>query len=221
MKRKRHTPEEIIRKLRDAEADLAAGLEIGQICQKLCVSEATFHRWRNQYGGMKAEEMKRLKELEIVHIKGLPLGFQRGQDKSHNDPNLSSVQIRLGGLLRDRCLPGLLACRGKGGGSAIDTEGCLLHAAPLLETPWHRTPRATVALDVGVYARELSMSIPSALRSTCFSGGGIGKAGAGACTRVVLGRGRKHGAHHGDHARRERTEMRAPASASDHPMLLR
>jgi putative transposase len=64
VKRKRHTPEQIIRKLRDAEADLAAGLEIGAICQKLGVSEATFHRWRNQYGGMKAEEMKRLKELQ-------------------------------------------------------------------------------------------------------------------------------------------------------------
>ena len=64
VKRKRHTPEEIIRKLRDAEADLAAGLEIGEICQELGVSEATFHRWRNQYSGMKAEEMKRLKELQ-------------------------------------------------------------------------------------------------------------------------------------------------------------
>ena len=64
MKRKRHSPDEIIRKLRDAEADLAAGLDIAQICQKLGVSEATFHRWRNQYGGMKAEEMKRLKEIQ-------------------------------------------------------------------------------------------------------------------------------------------------------------
>lgn len=64
MARKRHRPEEIIRKLRQADADLSNGLEIGQVCQKLGVSEATFHRWRNQYGGMKAEGMKRLKELE-------------------------------------------------------------------------------------------------------------------------------------------------------------
>ena len=64
MKRKRHSADQIIGKLRDAEADLAAGLGIGAICQKLGVSEATFHRWRNQYGGMKAEEMKRLKQLE-------------------------------------------------------------------------------------------------------------------------------------------------------------
>jgi putative transposase len=64
MKRTRHTPEQIVRKLRDAEADLAAGRAIGEICQKLGVSEATFHRWRTQYGGMKAREMKRLKALE-------------------------------------------------------------------------------------------------------------------------------------------------------------
>ena len=64
MKRTRHTPEQIVRKLREAEADLAAGRPIGEICQKLGVSEATFHRWRNQYGGMKAREMKRLKALE-------------------------------------------------------------------------------------------------------------------------------------------------------------
>ena len=64
MKRKRHTPEQIIRKLREADAMLSSGKTIGQVCQALEVSEQTFHRWRNQYGGMKAEEAKRLKELE-------------------------------------------------------------------------------------------------------------------------------------------------------------
>lgn len=63
-KRKRHTPEQIIRKLREAETILAAGKDVEHVCQALEVSEATFHRWRNQYGGMKAEEAKRLKELE-------------------------------------------------------------------------------------------------------------------------------------------------------------
>jgi len=62
--RKRHSPEQIIAKLREADAMLATGASIGQICQKLEVSEATLHRWRNQYGGMKAGEAKRLKELE-------------------------------------------------------------------------------------------------------------------------------------------------------------
>jgi putative transposase len=65
MPKKRHTPEQIIRKLRQAEADVAAGLTIGQVCQKLEIAEQTFHRWTNRYGGMKAEEAKRLKELEI------------------------------------------------------------------------------------------------------------------------------------------------------------
>ena len=64
MKRKRHHPEQIIKKLRDADAMLASGKTIGQVCQALEVSEQTFHRWRNQYGGMKAGEAKRLKELE-------------------------------------------------------------------------------------------------------------------------------------------------------------
>ena len=62
--RKRHTAEQIIRKLREADGMLAAGQTIGQVVQALEVSEQTFQRWRNQYGGMKAEEAKRLKELE-------------------------------------------------------------------------------------------------------------------------------------------------------------
>ena len=64
MKRKRHGAEQIIAKLREADAMLTTGASIGQVCQRLEVSEPTFHRWRNQYGGMKAEEAKRLKELE-------------------------------------------------------------------------------------------------------------------------------------------------------------
>ena len=62
--RKRHSPEQIVRKLRDADAMLNAGKDLAAVLQSLEVSEATFHRWRAQYGGMKAEEAKRLKELE-------------------------------------------------------------------------------------------------------------------------------------------------------------
>ena len=64
MKGKKHRPEQVIKKLREADAMMSAGKTIGQVCQALEVSEQTFHRWRNQYGGMKAEEAKRLKELE-------------------------------------------------------------------------------------------------------------------------------------------------------------
>lgn len=63
-RRRRHSPEQIIRKLRDADAMLAANKTIGEVCQALETSEPTYHRWRNQYGGMKAEEAKRLKKLE-------------------------------------------------------------------------------------------------------------------------------------------------------------
>lgn len=62
--RKRHSPEQVIAKLREADAMLAGGASIGQVCQRLEVSEQTLHRWRQQYGGMKAAEAKRLKELE-------------------------------------------------------------------------------------------------------------------------------------------------------------
>lgn len=64
MKRKRHTPEQIIRKLREAEMQLAGGATIADVSRRLEVSETTFHRWRAQYGGMKSNEAKRLRELE-------------------------------------------------------------------------------------------------------------------------------------------------------------
>ncbi len=62
--KKRHTPEQIIRKLRDADQKLADGTPIPEVARQLEISEATYHRWRNQYGGMKADAMKRLKEFE-------------------------------------------------------------------------------------------------------------------------------------------------------------
>lgn len=65
MKRKKHTPQQIITKLRDADAMLGTGLKIPEVCRHLEISEQTFHRWRNQYGGMKAQEVKRLKGLEV------------------------------------------------------------------------------------------------------------------------------------------------------------
>ena len=63
-KRKRHSAEEVVKKLRDADAMLAAGKDLAAVLQTLEISEATLNRWRNQYGGMKSEEAKRLKQLE-------------------------------------------------------------------------------------------------------------------------------------------------------------
>lgn len=64
MKRKRHSPEQIIAKLREADADLATGLGIEAICRKLTISPATYHKWRHQYGGLQGNQVKRLKQLE-------------------------------------------------------------------------------------------------------------------------------------------------------------
>ena len=64
MARRRHSPDQILAKLRDADVMLADGRPLAEIAKRLEVSEQTYHRWRNQYGGMKGPEMKRLKELE-------------------------------------------------------------------------------------------------------------------------------------------------------------
>ena len=61
---KGHSPEQIIRKLRQAEGKLANGSTIPEVARDLGISEATFHRWRSRYGGMSSQEAKRLKELE-------------------------------------------------------------------------------------------------------------------------------------------------------------
>ena len=63
-KRVRHSPNQIVEKLQEADRLLNAGQSVGQVLQALEVSEATYHRWRQQYGGMKAAEARRLKELE-------------------------------------------------------------------------------------------------------------------------------------------------------------
>jgi putative transposase len=63
MKRRRHTPEQVIRKLREADRLLAEGKTTAEVARRLEVSENTYHRWRNQYGGMKADDVKELKEL--------------------------------------------------------------------------------------------------------------------------------------------------------------
>jgi transposase-like protein len=61
---KRHSPEQIVRKLRQAEARLAAGSTVPEAARELGISEATFHRWKARYGTMSSQEAKRLKELE-------------------------------------------------------------------------------------------------------------------------------------------------------------
>lgn len=69
MKRTRHTAEQVVVKLREADAMLAAGRALAQVVQHLGVSEATYQRWRNQYGGMKAGEARRLRDLEVENAR--------------------------------------------------------------------------------------------------------------------------------------------------------
>ena len=64
MTRRRHTPEQIIRKLAEGNRLLGTGADIADVCRHLEIAESTWHRWLSQYGGMKASDAKRLKELE-------------------------------------------------------------------------------------------------------------------------------------------------------------
>ena len=69
MKRHRHTPEQIIRKVREGERLLNDGKDLAEILRVLEISEATWNRWRGQYGGMKATQAKRLRELEAENAR--------------------------------------------------------------------------------------------------------------------------------------------------------
>lgn len=68
-KKKGHTPEEVITKLREAEVLLAQGQSIGQACRQIGVTEQTYYRWRKEFGGMGIDQAKRLKALEIENAR--------------------------------------------------------------------------------------------------------------------------------------------------------
>ena len=82
MKRKRHTPEQIIRKLRAIDAALAQGQELQDAVRDQQISEQTYYRWRNQYGGMKADDAKRLKALETENARLKKLLAEAELDKA-------------------------------------------------------------------------------------------------------------------------------------------
>lgn len=64
MAKRRHTPEQIIVLLREAEVELAKGRPLAEVCRKLEIHEQTYYRWRKEYGGLRLDQAKRLKELE-------------------------------------------------------------------------------------------------------------------------------------------------------------
>ena len=69
MARKRHTAEQIISKLREAEVLLATGTKMPQVCRKLGITEQTYYRWRKEYGGVRTDQVKRLKEVEKENVR--------------------------------------------------------------------------------------------------------------------------------------------------------
>ena len=68
MSRKRFTPEQIIRKLREAEVALSKGQTVGQACRQLEIAEQTYYRWRKEYGGMQVSQAQRMKKLQKENI---------------------------------------------------------------------------------------------------------------------------------------------------------
>src|SRR5690349_18705639 len=79
--RTRHKPEQIIVQLRQADAELAQGVRVGQVCQQLGISETTFNRWRLPYGGLKADQAQRHKELEGANARRKKRVAELSRDK--------------------------------------------------------------------------------------------------------------------------------------------
>jgi putative transposase len=63
VKRRKHTPDQVVRKLREADRLLADGKDVAEVTKHLEISEQTYHRWRKQFGGLKADDAKRMREL--------------------------------------------------------------------------------------------------------------------------------------------------------------
>ena len=81
MPMRRHTAEQIIGLLRQAGVELAQGRTVGEICRRIEVSEATFYRWRSEYGGLQADQARRLKDLERENARLKPAVAQLTLDK--------------------------------------------------------------------------------------------------------------------------------------------
>lgn len=81
-KRRRHMPERIIRKLAEGNKLLAGGTELDEVCRHLQIAESTWHRWLAQYGGMKASDAKRLRELEVENTRLKKLLAEAELDKA-------------------------------------------------------------------------------------------------------------------------------------------
>ena len=82
MPRKANTPEQIINKLRQAEVMISQGATVAEVCRKIDVIDQTFYRWRKEYGGMRVDQAKRLKELEVENTRLKKLVADLALDKA-------------------------------------------------------------------------------------------------------------------------------------------
>jgi len=82
MKRRLHTPEQIVQKLREGDAKVAAGATIEQICKEMGISDATYYNWRRQYGQMKLDQVKHLKTLAKENARLKKLVAELSLDKA-------------------------------------------------------------------------------------------------------------------------------------------
>ena len=82
MAKKKYTPEQIIEKLREAEVRLSKGESVGKMCRTLDVSEQTYYRWRNEYGGMRIDQAKRLRIRQKSKGRVVKLGADLSLDKA-------------------------------------------------------------------------------------------------------------------------------------------
>ena len=82
MAKRRHTAEQVIGKLREAEVELAKGKTVAEVCRKLAIAEQTYYRWRKEYGGLRLDWAKRFKELEIENGRLKRLVADLNLDKS-------------------------------------------------------------------------------------------------------------------------------------------
>src|SRR5512139_3702160 len=64
MARKRHSPEQVVRMLREAEVELSRGMTVRDVCKKLGITDQTYYRWRKEYGGLQVDQARKLKDLE-------------------------------------------------------------------------------------------------------------------------------------------------------------
>ena len=92
MAKRRHTAEQIIAKLREAEVDLAKGMPLVQVCRKLEIHEQTYYRWRKEYGGLRVDQAKRLKELEQENAE-LRAELGKGSNQSLSDEDFDSKGV--------------------------------------------------------------------------------------------------------------------------------